>query len=89
MRVFLGQLEYDRQLIAPEQEEPAGMFDKQPCDVPAAPLAGSEREGGRGRVDLYRTRHVNGKYLAPENLGATINTARTMPTPTSRPTRVT
>lgn len=35
---------------------------------------GSEREGGRGGVDLYRARLVNGKYLAPENLGATINT---------------
>ncbi len=34
---------------------------------------GSEREGGRGAVDLYRARFENGKYLTPENLGPTIN----------------
>ena len=36
---------------------------------------GSDREGGKGRTDLYRARLVNGKYEAAENLGETINTA--------------
>lgn len=35
---------------------------------------GSDREGGRGRTDLYRSRPVNGKYGTPENLGQAINT---------------
>lgn len=35
---------------------------------------GSDREGGRGRTDLYRSRLVNGKYVEAENLGEVINT---------------
>lgn len=35
---------------------------------------GSDREGGKGRTDIYRSRLVEGKYLAPENLGESINT---------------
>jgi len=35
---------------------------------------GSDREGGKGRTDIYRSRLVNGKYAEPENLGDTINT---------------
>ncbi|HEY0729940.1 MAG TPA: hypothetical protein VGD38_17780 [Pyrinomonadaceae bacterium] len=35
---------------------------------------GSDREGGKGRTDIYRSRFVDGKYLAPENLGESINT---------------
>ena len=35
---------------------------------------GSDREGGKGRNDIYRSRLVNGKYEAAENLGAAINT---------------
>ena len=35
---------------------------------------GSDREGGKGRNDIYRSRLVDGKYQAAENLGATINT---------------
>lgn len=35
---------------------------------------GSDREGGKGRTDIYRSRLVNGKYLEAENLGAAINT---------------
>ena len=35
---------------------------------------GSDREGGKGRTDLYRSRLVNGKYATPENLGEAINT---------------
>ena len=35
---------------------------------------GSEREGGKGRSDIYRSRLVNGKYIEPENLGEAINT---------------
>lgn len=29
----------------------------------------TNRDGGRGRFDLYRSKFVNGKYLEPENLG--------------------
>ncbi len=36
---------------------------------------GSDRPGGRGGLDLYVARWVNGGYQAPENLGPTINTA--------------
>ena len=36
---------------------------------------GSGREGGLGGTDLWRSRLVDGKYQAPENLGAAINTA--------------
>lgn len=35
---------------------------------------GSDRPGGKGRTDLYRTRFVDGRYLEPENLGDAINT---------------
>ncbi len=35
---------------------------------------GSDRGGGKGRTDIYRSRLVDGKYLEPENLGAAINT---------------
>lgn len=35
---------------------------------------GSDREGGKGRTDIYRSRFVNGKYMEPENLGDPINT---------------
>ena len=34
---------------------------------------GSRRAGGKGGVDLYRSRFVNGKYQKPENLGDAIN----------------
>ncbi|HZF09795.1 MAG TPA: hypothetical protein VFE33_13475 [Thermoanaerobaculia bacterium] len=37
---------------------------------------GSDRPGGKGRTDLYRSRRVEGKYAAPENLGSPINTER-------------
>jgi hypothetical protein len=35
---------------------------------------GSGRKGGKGGIDLYRSRLVNGKYQEPENLGNVINT---------------
>jgi hypothetical protein len=35
---------------------------------------GSRRAGGKGGVDLYRSRLVNGKYAEPENLGDAVNT---------------
>lgn len=35
---------------------------------------GSDREGGKGRTDIYRARLVNGKYAEAENLGDAINT---------------
>lgn len=36
---------------------------------------GSQRAGGFGSVDLYRSKLVGGKWSAPENLGEAINTA--------------
>ena len=35
---------------------------------------GSDRAGGKGRTDIYRSRLVDGKYTEPENLGDNINT---------------
>src|SRR6266496_688571 len=35
---------------------------------------GSGRKGGKGGIDLYRSRFVNGKYQEPDNLGDAINT---------------
>lgn len=35
---------------------------------------GSDREGGKGRTDIYRSRLINGKYAQAENLGDAINT---------------
>lgn len=35
---------------------------------------GSDREGGKGRTDIYRARLVGGKYAEAENLGDAINT---------------
>jgi Tol biopolymer transport system component len=35
---------------------------------------GSDREGGKGRTDIYRSRIVDGKYAEAENLGDPINT---------------
>ena len=34
---------------------------------------GSDREGGNGGTDLWRSRLVDGKYAQPENLGDAIN----------------
>ena len=35
---------------------------------------GSDRAGGKGRTDIWRSKLVNGKYGEPENLGDAINT---------------
>lgn len=35
---------------------------------------GSDRAGGKGRTDIYRSRFVDGKYTEPENLGDAVNT---------------
>jgi len=35
---------------------------------------GSDRDGGRGRTDIYRSRLVDGKYTEAENLGDAVNT---------------
>lgn len=35
---------------------------------------GSDREGGKGRTDLYRAKLINGQYGPAENLGDVINT---------------
>jgi Tol biopolymer transport system component len=35
---------------------------------------GSDRQGGKGRTDIYRAGLVNGKYAEAENLGDAINT---------------
>ena len=35
---------------------------------------GSDRAGGKGRTDIYRSRLVDGKYTEPENLGESVNT---------------
>jgi len=35
---------------------------------------GSDRDGGKGRTDIYRSRLINGKYAEAENLGDPINT---------------
>ncbi len=35
---------------------------------------GSDRDGGKGRTDIYRCRLVDGKYTDAENLGDSINT---------------
>ena len=35
---------------------------------------GSDREGGKGRNDIYRSRLIDGKYQPAENLGDIINT---------------
>lgn len=35
---------------------------------------GSDRQGGKGLTDIYRSRLVDGKYTTPENLGENINT---------------
>jgi Tol biopolymer transport system component len=35
---------------------------------------GSDRPGGKGSTDLYRSRRVDGKYATPENLGDLVNT---------------
>ena len=38
---------------------------------------GSDREGGLGRIDLYRSRWLDGEYQPAENLGRQINTEAT------------
>jgi len=35
---------------------------------------GSDRPGGKGKTDLYRSRFKDGAYQQPENLGAPVNT---------------
>jgi Tol biopolymer transport system component len=34
----------------------------------------SDREGGMGRFDIYRSKRTDGRYGAPENIGAPVNT---------------
>lgn len=34
----------------------------------------SNREGGRGKFDIYISQFIDGKYIEPENLGDGINT---------------
>ncbi|MCG3128087.1 MAG: hypothetical protein CHACPFDD_02961 [Phycisphaerae bacterium] len=48
-----------------------------PCISPAGDFLyfGSDRPGGLGGYDLYRTRRLRGELRPPENLGASINTA--------------
>jgi len=36
----------------------------------------AKRKGGKGGLDIYRAKFVNGKYTEPENLGDVINTER-------------
>ena len=36
---------------------------------------GSDRPGGKGRTDIWRSKLVNGKYSEPENLGDAINSS--------------
>jgi hypothetical protein len=36
---------------------------------------GSERPGGKGGCDIYKSTFINGKFQQPENLGDSINTA--------------
>jgi len=33
----------------------------------------SDRDGGKGGADIYRSRYVGGKYTAPENIGYPVN----------------
>jgi hypothetical protein len=35
---------------------------------------GSDRPGGQGATDLYRSRRIDGRYATPENLGDAVNT---------------
>jgi Tol biopolymer transport system component len=35
---------------------------------------GSNRPGGKGSTDLYRSRRIDGRYAPPENLGDAVNT---------------
>jgi Tol biopolymer transport system component len=46
---------------------------------------GSNRPGGRGEFDIYRSRLVNGIYQEPENLGPSINTEGSELTPAVSP----
>ena len=47
-----------------------------PCVTPFADFVyfASDRPGGEGAFDLYRTRRVQGRHETPTNLGRTINT---------------
>lgn len=47
-----------------------------PCFSPAGDFVyfASDRDGGRGGFDLYRSRWLRGEFLAPENLGEALNT---------------
>jgi Tol biopolymer transport system component len=36
----------------------------------------SDRDGGFGAADIYRSRFVNGRYLPPENIGGVVNSAQ-------------
>ncbi|HEY3742248.1 MAG TPA: hypothetical protein VGL53_20500 [Bryobacteraceae bacterium] len=46
---------------------------------------GSNREGGKGEFDIYRSRLVNGVYQEPENLGPSINSEGSEITPAVSP----
>lgn len=37
----------------------------------------SDRPGGMGKSDIYRSRRINGRYQTPENVGSEINSANT------------
>lgn len=49
----------------------------------------SDRPGGFGKIDIHRSRFVDGRYTAPENIGNAVNTRLRSPTCTWHRTRAT
>lgn len=53
----------------------SGYSDSDPYFLPDGTLYfSSNRPGGAGGTDIYRSSYVDGRFLEPENLGASINT---------------
>jgi Tol biopolymer transport system component len=64
----------DPRPLGPEINQPGGLEIYPSLTRSGILYFSSDREGGRGSGDIYRSRRVNGVYAEPENLGKAINT---------------
>ena len=71
-RTARGEWSEPKNLGSPINSEASEFFPTQTKD--GTLYFGSGRKGGKGGIDLYRSRVANGKYQEPENLGDAINT---------------
>lgn len=60
--------------LGPEINRPGGLEIYPSLTRDGTLYFSSDRQGGRGSGDIYRSRRINGSYAHPENLGQAVNT---------------